>query len=97
MIVVSKVLTGLYMSANKGGRGLKAPYETTHVRVPLPIKEKVQQIIDDYKNDIVDAGNDILEYEDAVELAKKILKSKKGAAISLSKLLTGIYRVDTSL
>jgi hypothetical protein len=95
--VISKALTGLYMSVYKGGRGLKAPYETTHVRVPVPIKEKVQKIIDDYKNDIADTENDILEYEQAVELANKILKSKKGAAISLSKLLTGIYAIDTSL
>jgi hypothetical protein len=96
-IVISKLLTGLYMSACKGGRGLKAPYETTHVRVPVPIKEKVQKIIDDYKNDIADAEGAILEYEEAVELANKILKSKKGASISLSKLLTGIYRKETTL
>lgn len=85
------------MAVSKGGRGLKAPYETTHVRVPVPIKEKIQKIIDDYKNDVDDTEGDILEYEQAVELANKILKSKKGAAISLSKLLTGIYAINTSL
>ncbi len=32
-----------------GGRGLKAPYETTHVRVPIPIKASVQALIDDFR------------------------------------------------
>lgn len=79
------------MSVNKGGRGLKAPYETTHVRVPIPVKDKVQQIIDDYKNGIDSNANDIMEYEQALELAKEILKHKKSAKISLTNLLTGIY------
>ena len=34
------MLTSLIMSVWKGGRGVKAPYESTHVRVPEPIKEK---------------------------------------------------------
>ncbi len=32
-----------------GGRGLKAPYETTHVRVPIPIKASVQALIDEFR------------------------------------------------
>lgn len=35
--------------AYQGGRGLKAPYETTLIRVPLPIKDEVQKLIDNYK------------------------------------------------
>jgi tetrahydromethanopterin S-methyltransferase subunit A len=37
------------MSKPIGGRGLKAPYETTHVRVPLPIKADVQALIDEFR------------------------------------------------
>lgn len=37
------------MTKAKGGRGQKAPYEQTHVRVPLPVKDQVQRIIDDYR------------------------------------------------
>lgn len=85
------------MAVNKGGRGVKAPYETTHVRVPLPIKDKVQQIIDDYKNGTDSRGNDIIEYEQALELAKEILKHKKSARVSLKNLLTGIYGKDVTL
>jgi vacuolar-type H+-ATPase subunit I/STV1 len=32
-----------------GGRGLRAPYETTHVRVPIPIKASVQALIDEFR------------------------------------------------
>jgi ribosomal 50S subunit-associated protein YjgA (DUF615 family) len=32
-----------------GGRGNKAPYESTHVRVPLPIKADVQALIDEFR------------------------------------------------
>ncbi len=33
-----------------GGRGNKAPYESTHVRVPLPIKADVQALIDEFRS-----------------------------------------------
>jgi hypothetical protein len=32
-----------------GGRGNKAPYESTHVRVPVPIKSQVQALIDEFR------------------------------------------------
>lgn len=85
------------MSVNKGGRGVKAPYETTHVRVPVPIKDKVQQIIDDYKNGISSNDDELVDYQQALDLAKQILSQKKSAKISLQKLLTGIYSKETVL
>lgn len=33
----------------KGGPGHRAPYRTTHLRVPEPIKGQVQSLIDDFK------------------------------------------------
>ena len=33
----------------KGGRGKKAPYETTHCRIPLPLKPIVEQLANAYK------------------------------------------------
>jgi hypothetical protein len=33
----------------KGGRGKKAPYETTHYRIPEPIKPVVEAIADRYR------------------------------------------------
>lgn len=85
------------MPVNKGGRGVKAPYETTHVRVPVPIKDKVQQIIDDYKNGSTSDDDELIDYQQALDLAKEILTQKKSAKISLQKLLTGIYRKETTL
>jgi hypothetical protein len=38
------------MDKNLGGRGKKAPYETTHVRIPVPIKERVENLKDLYIN-----------------------------------------------
>jgi hypothetical protein len=33
-----------------GGRGKKAPYETTHVRIPLDLKFQVELLVEDYRN-----------------------------------------------
>jgi len=35
---------------NHGGRGRRAAYETTHVRVPVPLKEIVEAMIANYRN-----------------------------------------------
>jgi hypothetical protein len=94
------------MAINKGGRGLKAPYETTHVRVPVPIKDKVQQLIDDYKNNQDtqqvnqqddEQDNNLIDFDKAVELARQVLKQKKSARVSIQNLLTGIYGKEVSL
>ncbi len=37
------------MTKPVGGRGNKAPYESTHVRVPVPIKPQVQALIDEFR------------------------------------------------
>jgi predicted RNase H-like nuclease (RuvC/YqgF family) len=37
------------MVKSVGGRGNKAPYESTHVRVPVPIKSQVQALIDEFR------------------------------------------------
>ena len=85
------------MAVNKGGRGLKAPYDTTHVRVPMPIKDKVQQLVDDYKNGVNSSDSEMLDIESAINLAKNILKNKKGAREPMQELLTGIYDKDINL
>jgi len=33
-----------------GGRGKKAPYETTHVRIPVDLKSQVELLVEDYRN-----------------------------------------------
>lgn len=60
------------LDVEKGGRAKKAPYETTHCRVPVPVKGLVEKIILVYKRV---AGYPILEattlktIEDAVARA----------------------------
>ena len=36
-----------------GGRGIKAPYQTTHIRVPLPVKAEVEKLIDEYRESLL--------------------------------------------
>ncbi len=138
------------MDYSTGGRGNQAPYETTHVRIPVPIKELVQaaskyyretlflptlnvvtplatgdddnqeddnrsdpsdletiksqaEMIQSYASEIhylkhkIDELNSLTSLEEAKELARKVLVSKKSASQSIAKLLTGIYQVDVSI
>ena len=90
------------MAYTSGGRGKKAPYQTTHVRVPVPIKDQVEQLINDYKTGTLDqlTIDDALapiSFDDAVEQARVILKQKKSATTSMTKLLTSIYHQQVSL
>jgi hypothetical protein len=109
------LLVNNFMAANNsnipmtlnGGRGKKAPYETTHVRVPVPLKEVIQALIDNYRwTEHIPSIDDLKQkefkedpcYEDvAIEIANQILKSKKGAKVSMEKLLTGIYSKEIVL
>lgn len=94
----------------KGGRGHPSPYESTHVRLPVPLKPAISRVVDRWYA-LVDAdvvspteniesvaeifGNDVLPYDDAVQEAHRILSQKKNAKISLGKLLTAIYQEET--
>jgi hypothetical protein len=44
-----------------GGRGKKAPYETTQMRVPIPLKAQIESTIADYREQV------LLETEDGEE------------------------------
>ncbi len=85
------------MTVWKGGRGVKAPYETTHVRIPVAIKQQVEELSKAYKDGTLNELNqpasvdEQLSFDDAVELARQILKKKKSARVSIESLLTGIY------
>lgn len=91
----------------KGGRGLTAPYETTHVRVPVPIKDQVDKLVNDYREQLLGSQNGCIQLDnqphklpnlpEAIALAKQILKGKKSASVSVSKLLTALYGVDVEL
>lgn len=86
------------MSKPVGGRGNKAPYETTHVRVPVPIKSEVERLIEEFREGkSQQQENSLTSLEDALVTARDILKQKKSARVSLEKLLTAIYGKNVEL
>lgn len=46
---VTNLLT-TYMNKPIGGRGRKAPYETTHVRIPVDLKTQVELLVEQFRD-----------------------------------------------
>jgi type I site-specific restriction-modification system R (restriction) subunit len=46
-----------------GGRGKKAPYQTMQMRVPIPLKPKLEGLIADYREKVL-LGDDLPELDD---------------------------------
>lgn len=87
------------MSARKGGRGHKAPYQTKQMRVPVPVQDKVREIVKQFHRELEgeetqDLKSSIKELDEAIDLAKSITRQKKSARISMAKLLSRIYGVS---
>jgi hypothetical protein len=86
------------MNKPLGGRGKKAPYETTHLRIPVPIKTDIEKLIDNYRLSVIDGiesdDNGLMSVEDAKLLTRKLIKSKTSKIDTLIKLLTSIYGVE---
>lgn len=94
----------------KGGRGKQAPYQTKTMRVPLPLVNQFEGQIEQFRdvaiNGIADQddpcsalsdrmGFNKVTRNEAIKKAKLILKSKKSARISMTKLLQVIYNDDS--
>jgi len=88
------------MNKPLGGRGKKAPYETTHLRIPLPIKTDIEKLIENYRLSVIDGiethDNSLMSVEDAKLLTRKLIKAKTSKIDTLIKLLTSIYGVEIS-
>jgi hypothetical protein len=84
------------MNKHKGGRGVKAPYSSKVLRIPEPILESVESLLDDFYNG---ADNPLKNYSldstVATAQAKEILEqnkiSKRSTKVCLEKLLQVIY------
>ncbi len=85
------------MSVWRGGRGVKAPYETTHVRIPVDIKEKVEELSQAFKDGTLGDTVKPVDLDHAVVVARSILKKKKSARLSMENLLTEIYGEEVTL
>lgn len=92
----------LAMPKPKGGRGQTAPYETTHIRVPVPLKLQVEQMVEKYRQSVLggtefESDRSQPTLDEAVEIARSILKQKKSAKQSIEKLLTSLYGEEIKL
>jgi len=75
------------MNIPKGGRGVKAPYETVVMRIPKPIEEDVLILIQDFRNGTSKPVTSKLDKEQLLDIATVILKKKKSAKLSIEMLL----------
>jgi hypothetical protein len=95
------------MTKPVGGRGYKAPYTTTHVRVPTDIKPDVEALIDNYRCKILGITDSnslttsddkpLTSLDEALVLAQEILARKQSARKSMSLLLSAIYGKEVKL
>jgi hypothetical protein len=111
--MVVKLVNGVMaMAVYRGGRGNRVPYDTQLMRVPVPLKDEIQQFIDSYRVSVSEGFTDTpgetpdlkasspkprLSREEAIEKAKQIVTHKKSARISMNRLLTAIYQEETEL
>jgi hypothetical protein len=83
------------MSFSVGGRGKKAPYQTSVVRVPVPVLEQVEQIVQAYRDSLesgaAPSGAGHPTKAIALKEAEKILKQKKSARISMQMLIERLW------
>lgn len=63
------------MSLFKGGRGIKAPYETTMVRVPVPLKPLIKLLSENFRHFVALNG---LTEDSCLEFTKEMLEASTG-------------------
>ena len=70
----------------KGGPAHRAPYRTTHVRVPVPIKDQVQALVDLFKREALEdypASDSVNDYPRLPIVAEKQAAPDIDAAIAI--------------
>lgn len=78
------------MSKPVGGRGKKAPYETTHMRVPVELKAEFEQRIAQYRDTVLtgEESSDEVEssgmFENCLKLVNRFIE-EKGQADKLTQ------------
>lgn len=69
------------MNKNIGGRGKKSSYTSTHVRVPLPIKDRVEELKELYINGALEHYDQLLKDDhEKARLYENLLTGSKGKA-----------------
>ena len=78
------------MTTPKGGRGKKAPYETTQMRVPVPIKDQVNSLIAKFRGEVLDDDN-LLEPVNNKPLSLEL----ESLQIEMQNLKTALEGIET--
>jgi hypothetical protein len=75
---VTNLLT-TYMNKPIGGRGRKAPYETTHVRIPVNLKTQVELLVEQFRDNGYVVENHTIENSssDSDEFMEKMIHEFK--------------------
>lgn len=86
------------MNKPVGGRGKKAPYQTTTKRIPVELEADIDSMIEQYRLRVIDGiepeTDRPLSLDDAIKLSKSLLKAKKSKLDAIHKLVTTIYGID---
>lgn len=94
------------MVANNLGRGHKAPYSTTHVRIPEPLKPKVERMSNSFKISMLEkklTEEEALQEcnihcfteEEILEAVRYALRRKQNAKVTVQSLLTALFGKGT--
>jgi hypothetical protein len=64
-----------------GGRGKRAPYETTHVRIPVDLKPQIELLIEEFRNNGFTIDNQIANNPsiNSSEFIKQMIKEFKNS------------------
>lgn len=96
------------MDKPKGGRSKRAPYQSTHVRIPDTLKSRVEELkelyfsgsLEDYhKLSSLDSVSLFPSLSDALEIAGNVLanKGRKSTKKILSEFISALYKTDVNL
>lgn len=85
------------MAKPKGGRGKKVPYNSLTVRIPEDLKDRVESLVEDYRQFILDGiqskNDDIPTIDEIKDLSKQLLKGRTTRKDIIIKLVTSIYGI----
>jgi hypothetical protein len=86
------------MNKSKGGRGKKLPYNSVTVRIPENLKTQVEDLVNDYRQFILDGietnNNNIPSIDEIKQLSKQLLKTRATRKDIVIKLVMSIYGIE---
>jgi hypothetical protein len=77
-----------------GGRGKRAPYETTQMRVPIPIKTQLESVIADYRERVLLGTEDQDDEEEEDQTEPTDLETIRDQARIIQELRTEVQYLN---